>query len=119
MSTQAHENVRLHDLLHLFREGRIVDAMKEFYADNVIMEVPAGATRGLDANIEREQRFLESVREFRNFQVPRLAMGPNTAMYENIIDWTGTDGREHHLEQVAVQTWKNGKIIHERVYCAS
>ena len=39
-----------------------------------------------------------------------------TAMYECIIDWTDTDGKDHHLEEVSVQTWKNGKIVLERFY---
>ena len=112
-----HQNVRLDDLLHYVREGKILEAMSEFYADNVIMEEPAyGTTIGLPANIKREKQFVESVKEFRNFQTPHVAVGPNTAMYENIMDWVGTDGKDHHVEQVSVQTWKNGKIIHERFY---
>lgn len=117
MSTQSHDNVRLHEMLQYVREGRLLDAMKEFYADNVVMEEPAyGATKGLDANLKREQHFAESVKEFRNFQVPHVAVGQNTGMYENVMDWIGQDGREYHVEQVSVQTWKNGKIIHERFY---
>lgn len=117
MSTQQHENVRLHELLQYIRSGRVIEAMKEFYADNVVMEEPAyGATKGLDENLKREQQFVDHVKEVKNFQVPHSAVGSNTAMYENIMDWVTHDGKEHHVEQVAVQTWMNGKIVHERFY---
>jgi hypothetical protein len=111
-----HVNVRLDELLAYLREGRIMEAMNEFYAENVTMEDPSQSTHGLAANIERERSWMDSIKEVRNFQVPRVATGSNTAMYENIMDWTDKEGHDHHLEQVAVQTWKNGKIIHERFY---
>lgn len=112
-----HPNVRLDELLTYVRTGRILDAMTEFYADNVVMEEPAtGPVAGLLANTQREKGFMESVKEMRNFQVPHMAIGPNTGIYECIMDWTGTDGKEHHIEEVAVQTWKNSKIVHERFY---
>jgi len=94
-----------------------MEAMHEFYADNVTMEDPmSGTTRGLEENLKREQRFLDSVKDLKNFQVMHSAIGPNTAMYENVMDWVGQDGKDYHLEQVSVQTWKNGKIIYERFY---
>ena len=110
-------NVRLDDLLNYIRTGKVMEAMKEFYAENVVMEEPAyGATKGLAENLVREKHFVDSVKEFKNFQVPHQAVGTNTAIYENIMDWIGQDGKEYHMEQVSVQTWKNGKIVHERFY---
>ena len=51
-------NVRINELLDYVRQGRIMDAMNEFYADNVVMTEPAyGDTVGLAANLEREQAF--------------------------------------------------------------
>lgn len=111
-----HANVRIDELLSYLRQGRILDAMHEFYAENVTMQEPGQATHGLEANIEREKKWMEQIREVRSFQVPRHAAGPNTAMYECIMDWTDTQGKDHHLEEVAVQTWKNGKIVLERFY---
>src|SRR4051794_27151898 len=99
-----HANVRIDELLGYLRAGRILDAMQEFYADNVTMEEPGQSTRGLEANIEREKKWMSSIKEVRNFQVPRHAAGPNTAMYECIMDWTDAEGKDHHLEEVAVQT---------------
>lgn len=119
MSAIATQNVRLNDLLDYIRQGRILDAMREFYAEDVVMTEPAyGATVGLAANIAREEKFVASVKEFKNFQVPHIAIDEATghAFYENVMDWIGADGKPYHVEQVSVQTWKNGKIVSERFY---
>jgi hypothetical protein len=109
--------VRIHELLDYIRQGRIMDAMKEFYADDVVMTEPAyGETVGLAANLEREQKFVDSVKEFRSFETPAVAIGDGVSTYENAMSWISVDGQEIAMEQVAVQKWKDGKIIHERFY---
>ncbi len=108
---------RIRDLHDYLLQGRIMDAMKEFYADDVVMTEPAyGDTVGLAANLEREQKFVDSVKEFRKFEVPALAVGEDVTIYENVMDWVDTEGQEIHVEQVVVARWKDGKIVHERFY---
>ncbi len=115
MKTQ--QNVRIHELLDYVRNGRIMDAMQEFYDDEVVMEEPAyGKTVGLAANLAREQQFVDSVAQFKGFETPAVTVGNDRSCYENIMDWTGSDGTEVHVEQVAVQRWRDGKIVHERFY---
>lgn len=112
-------NVRLNELLGYIAQGRIMDGMREFYAEDVVMEEPMyGKTVGLAANLAREEQFVASVKEFRKFAVPRQAVGENCAFYENEMEWLGVDGKEYRIQQVAVQTWRAGKIVHERFYYA-
>jgi hypothetical protein len=114
------QNVRLHELLDTIRDGRIMDAMKEFYAEDVVMEEPAyGKTEGLAANLEREQKFVDSVKAFKNFETPAVAVGEGVGIYENVMDWTDVEDNDVHIEQVVVQQWKDGKIVHERFYYAT
>ncbi|MCA9688309.1 MAG: nuclear transport factor 2 family protein [Myxococcales bacterium] len=116
----SEENVRIHELLSYIREGRIMDAMREFYDDDVVMEEPAyGKTVGLAANLAREQQFVNSVAAFKGFRADKVGVGDGVAFYENVMDWTSTDGQEMHIEQVSVQTWRDGKIVHERFYYAT
>lgn len=109
-------NVRIHELLDYIRNGRIMDAMREFYADDVVMQEPAyGQTVGLEANLEREQHFVDSVKDFKNFEaIP--AVGDGVSIYENVMDWIDQDGNARHVEQTVVAKWKDGKIVHERFY---
>ncbi len=110
-------NVRLPELLDYIRNGRIMDAMREFYADDVVMTEPAyGDTVGLAANLEREQKFVDGVAAFKNFTADKVAVGDGVGFYENVMDWTTKDGQDIHVEQVVVQQWRDGKIVHERFY---
>ena len=113
-------NIRIHELLDYIRQGRIMDAMKEFYADNVVMTEPAyGDTVGLEANLEREQKFVDSVKAFKSFEAPAVAIGDGVAIYENTMNWTSIGGQDIDVEQVVVQRWEDGKIVHERFYYAT
>jgi hypothetical protein len=113
-------NVRIHELLDYVRNGKIMEAMKEFYADDVVMDEPSyGKTVGLAANLAREQKFVDSVKAFKNFETPAVAVGEGVSSYENVMDWTDTEDNDIHVEQVAVQKWKDGKIVHERFYYAT
>lgn len=109
--------VRIHELLEYVRNGRIMEAMEEFYADDVVMEEPAyGKTVGLAANLERERKFVESVAEFKGFEARNVGVGDGVSFYENVMDWVSTDGTAMHVEQVSVAEWRDGKIVRERFY---
>ena len=62
-------NVRIRELLDFIRQGRVMDAMRKFYSDDCVMEEPAyGKTVGLAANLEREQKFVDSVQDITLFE---------------------------------------------------
>jgi DNA-binding transcriptional regulator LsrR (DeoR family) len=116
-ATQTNLQTRIEDLLDYIRTGRIMDAMHEFYDDSLTMTEPAyGDTVGLAANIIREQAFVDSVKEWKNFDVTAISVGDDVTSYEAVMDWVNTDGDDIHVEQVSVAKWKDGKIVHERFY---
>ena len=117
MSETTTKNVRIHELLEYVRNGRIMDAMGEFYAEDAVMEEPAyGKTVGLAANLERERKFVESVREFKGFEARNVGVGERVSFYENVMDWVDVNGNAMHVEQVSVAEWRDGKIVRERFY---
>ena len=59
---------------------------------------------------------MDSVKEFKNFEAPQVAVGENVSTYQNVMDWVDVNDQEIHVEQVSVATWKDGKIVHERFY---
>ncbi len=108
---------RLRDLHRYIREGRILEAMNEFYAEDVKMQENANPpTVGLPANIEREKQFLSNVKEWKGFEVKGVGGGGDVTFYEAVFDFIATSGAPVHFEQVAVARWRNGKIVHERFY---
>jgi ketosteroid isomerase-like protein len=91
--------------------------MNEFYAEDTVMEEPAyGATNGLAANIEREKKFLDSVKEWKGFEVTAIGIGDDVTFFEHTMDWIDTNDQPVHVEQVSVARWRDGRIVHERFY---
>lgn len=108
---------RLNDLLNFIRQGKIIEAMNEFYDEDTVMQDNANPpTKGLAANIEREKQFLSGVKEWKGFNVTASGAGDNVTFYESTMDFIATNGQPVHLEQVSAAKWTNDKIVHERFY---
>jgi ketosteroid isomerase-like protein len=108
---------RLNSLFEYIRQGKIIDAMAEFYDQDTVMQDNANPpTKGLAANIEREKQFMSGVKEWKGFEVKASGTGDNITFYECTLDFIATTGQPVHMEQVSVAKWKNGKIVHERFY---
>ena len=108
---------RVQDLHNHIRQGKIIEAMNEFYDTDTVMQDNANTpTKGLAANIEREKQFMSGVKEWKGFNVTAIGVGDNVTFYEAVMDFVATSGQDMHLEQVSVAKWRNGKIVHERFY---
>ena len=108
---------RLNDLFSYIRQGKIIEAMNEFYDKDTVMQDNANPpTKGLAANVEREKQFLSGVKEWKGFNVTASGVGDNVTFYECSLDFIATNGQSVHMEQVAVSRWNNGKIVNERFY---
>ena len=108
---------RLNNLFDYIRQGKIIDAMSEFYDNDTVMQDNANPpTKGRAANIEREKQFLSGVKEWKGLTVTASGVGDNVTFYESTMDFIATNGQPIHLEQVSVAKWSNGKIVHERFY---
>ncbi len=117
MNASASVRQRVDDLISCIRQGKIIEAMNEFYDENTCMqENLQPATIGLAANIEREKQFLSYVKEWKRFEVLASAVEGNVAFIESTIDFIAVDGKDAHMVQTSVQRWQNGKIISERFY---
>lgn len=108
---------RLNDLFGYIRQGKIIEAMTEFYDKDAAMQENANPpTVGQAANIEREKQFMSGVKEWKGFNVTASAVGDNVTFYECSLDFIATSGQAVHMEQVVVSKWRDGKIVHERFY---
>ena len=98
-------------------DGRATEAFEKYYDEDVVMqenELPP--TIGKDANRDREKEFFSNVVEFRSADVKAVAIGDGVTMVEWFFDYTHKDWGRRAYHQVAVQRWKDGKIVHERFY---
>jgi len=98
MST-THLQQRLNDLFGHIRQGKIIEAMNEFYDKDTVMQENANPpTKGLAANIEREKQFMSGVKELRGFIVTASAVGDNVTFYESTSDIVTTGDVPVHIE---------------------
>ena len=118
-TTGADVAARVRDLIGYIQQGRIIDAMYEFYAPDASMqENSKPATVGLEANVDRERQFVASVREWRKFEVASVGIDSDRgrAFLQTELEFEGVDGKTYRMDQVSVQTWRDGKITHEKFY---
>ncbi len=107
------------DLNSLLLQGKAMEAFEKYYADDVAMqENETPATVGKEANRQREIEFFANVTEFRGATIHHVAVGENVSMVESSMDFTHKVYGVRNSTQVAVQQWKDGKIVHEKFYYA-
>ena len=102
--------------------GTIFDAIETYYADDVeIVEATGETFRGKDTQAQRVREFFESVTGVHGSGVSAIAAtetGPGTgvALVETWSDFDFAQGGRFKMEEVAVQTWEDGKVVRERFY---
>lgn len=118
MNAELH--VAFEDIKNLVLQGKAMEAFEKYYADDVVMqENEHPATVGKAVNRERELEFFSKVVEFRGADVKQVAYGDDVIISEWSLDYTHADWGKRTYDQVSVQQWKDGKVVHERFYYAS
>lgn len=101
----------------MIQQGRIMEAMNEFYDEDVVMSENDGeAAVGLEANLVREQEFVDNT-QWHGLELKDVAVDGDTAMVRWWMDFTNVQyGQRLAFTQVAYQKWRDGKIVEERFY---
>jgi len=119
MTTTTDIRARVDELIDYIDNGKFLEAMDEFYADNVEMrENNEPPTVGLAANIEREKQFLSMVKKWHWTMWHATAINDegDVSFLEYSFHFTNTDGLPVTYEQAVVQRWQGDKIVSERFY---
>jgi hypothetical protein len=107
----------VNDLNEMILQGKAMEAFEKYYADNVEMqENNFPPTVGKEANRQRELDFFSAVTAFRGAQIHDVAIGDNVSMVVSSMDYTHKEYGDRNNTQVAVQHWKDGKIVKERFF---
>jgi len=107
------------ELNNMILAGKIMEAFDRFYADDVVMQENSEKPRvGKDVNREFEKKFMESIDVFHGMKLNASAVTDDgkTAMNYWDMDVTMKGAPRKESSQVAVQEWKDGKIIKERFF---
>jgi ketosteroid isomerase-like protein len=96
--------------------GKILETFDRYYADDVVMTENGVEERvGKAANRAYEEGFIDNV-EFHGATVGRVVVEGDHAAVEWTFDFTPKGGDRLTQKQVALQTWKDGRVVREDFY---
>lgn len=108
---------RVDKLIAYVQRGAILDALREFYADDVVMQENANPpTVGLAVNLERERAFVASIAQVHECRAPSVVIDGDRVVIHWIFEYTGTDGARYRFDQLSHQTWRADRIVAERFF---
>ena len=108
---------RVQELVQYVQAGRIAEAIEEFYAEGVTMqENRQPPTVGKAANLARELAFGESVERWHEVSARAVAVDGDQAVIEWVFEYTTREGQPIRMEEIAQQTWRDGRIVRERFF---
>ncbi|WP_267221226.1 nuclear transport factor 2 family protein [Dyella silvae] len=103
------------DFVALVESGEYVEAIQRFYhPEAVVWENQRQSRVGLDALIENEQRVLSAFTTVTGRAASVIVEGDDVVISWQFDFFRG--GAHVLLEEVAMQQWVGGKIMHERFY---
>lgn len=97
----------------------MMEAFETYYADDCIMQENNEEPRvGKEANRAFEQEFLGSVEAVHDQAIKAVAINEETGVVfiQAWMDATFKGLGRMEMEEVQVQTWKEGKIVHEKFF---
>ena|SRR5687767_3578341 len=113
--TELKKNVD--ELNQMILNGKILDAFEKFYDDDVVMQDNNYPARtGKAENRKYEEAFVNGLTEFRGAKVLNTVISDDIAATEWWMDFTHKDFGPRNYKQLAVQRWKDGKIVEEKFY---
>lgn len=112
------DNNRIHELLEFFKTNPPPEEVYErYYDENVVVQENMQPPRvGRALSIERQKLMNANVKEIHYFKIGAVLVDGDRSMVEMHLDATTLDDYRIHIEEVGLQTWKDGRIIHERYF---
>ena len=105
------------ELVEMVLGGKAMEAFDRFYAEDVSMQENNNPPMvGKRANRIREEQFFDSIETFHGGKAPVAIADGDTAVINWVFDVTMKGQPRRTMDQVAVQHWKDGKIVSERFY---
>ncbi len=110
---------KVDEMQAMLAQGKMMDAFEKFYAENCVMQENNEEPRvGKDANRKFEIEWLASVEELHGAEIKNLAVNEESgvAMIQSWMDASFKGMGRMQMEEVAVQKWEDGQIVHEKFF---
>lgn len=107
------------DLYAMLGQGQAMEAFEKHYHPEVVaVEADGTERKGKETNRKALQDWFTMVKEHHGGGFHSITADEDAAvtMVEAWTDVTFQDGNRMKMEEVCVQRWKDGQIVHERYY---
>ena len=99
------------------REGRFVQAIEDYYAPDATMRENLGAPRGgRETLVEHEKAVLGGHKSIVTREAEPLLVDGDRVVIRWLFEMTAPDGTVRRMDELALQTWRDGKIVEEQFY---
>ena len=108
---------RVHQFVAAVRDGRYVEAIEDFYAEDSSMKENLGPERrGRDLLIEHEKAVLSGLKRMATHRVGAVLIDGDRVVINWVFEMIGQDGAVRRLDELALQTWRGDRIVDEQFY---
>lgn len=108
---------QIDELIQLVIEDKSVEALKKFYHDDVVMQEANYPPRvGIAAAIAHATEASDKTDKIFEVKAASVLIDGDRAVIEWHAEWTTMSGKRIRVEEVALQTWRGDRIIHERFF---
>ncbi len=108
---------RVSEFVAAVREGRYVEAIEDFYAEESTMKENLGPERrGRDVLIQYEKAVLGGLKAMVTRKVGAVLIDGDRVVINWLFEMTGQDGSVRRLDELALQTWRDDWIVEEQFY---
>jgi len=102
------------------REGKNIDAIEDFYSDNIVSREAKGSphelVEGKDAVLAKNQQWFESVEEVHSVEISEPVVSGNFFSVAMDMDVTYKGHGRMTMNEIAVYEVKDGQIIAEQFF---
>lgn len=105
------------ELVEMVQAGNILGAFERFYAEDVVMQENQQPPRhGKAESRAYEEQFGATISQVHENRAATVLVDGDRAAIEWILDFTNHQGQRLRIEQAALQTWRDGQVVHERFF---
>ena len=108
---------RLRAFIKTVEAGEFVRAIQDFYADEASMRENLKTPRKTRAAlVAHEQAMLERGAAIKTRPVERVVVDGELVVINWVFDITERNGKRYVLDELAIQRWRDDKIVEEQFY---
>jgi ketosteroid isomerase-like protein len=108
---------RVAALIARVEQGKYVEALQEFYADEATMQENGNSPRaGLKKLVEHERGVMGAFKEIRTLPVKTWIVDGDYVVINWVFEFTRADGARFRMDELALQRWRGDRVVEERFY---